>query len=78
MGLLAATPASAAPVAGIPPLVITEIVADNPGDDNFEYFEVHNTTADAIDLATAASPSPIRTSTPPTAAATCRLPSTVT
>lgn len=53
LSLLAATPASAVPAAeaGIPPLVITEIVADNPGDDNFEYFEVHNTTADAIDLA---------------------------
>lgn len=53
MGLLAATPASAAPATGIPPLMITEIVANNPGNDNFEYFEMHNTTADAIDLATA-------------------------
>jgi hypothetical protein len=78
MGLLAATPASAAPVAGIPPLVITEIVADNPGDDNFEYFEVHNTTTDAIDLATAASPSPFPTSTPPTVLRTCRCLSRVT
>lgn len=33
--------------------MITEIVANNPGNDNFEYFEVHNTTTDAIDLAAA-------------------------
>ncbi|WP_411720547.1 lamin tail domain-containing protein, partial [Mycetocola sp.] len=53
MGLLAASPATAAPVAGIPPLVVTEIVANNPGNDNFEYFEVHNTTTDALNLTTA-------------------------
>ncbi|MCP2031120.1 hypothetical protein L1277_001211 [Okibacterium sp. HSC-33S16] len=53
LGFVAATPASAAPALGVPPLVITEIVADNPGDDNFEYFEVHNTTTDALPLANA-------------------------
>ncbi|WP_308797852.1 metallophosphoesterase [Agromyces silvae] len=33
------------------PLIITEIAADNVGADHFEYFEVHNTTDQAMNLA---------------------------
>ncbi|MFG6402134.1 metallophosphoesterase [Microbacterium sp. P04] len=33
------------------PLIVTEIAPDSVGDDNFEYFEVHNPTSEAIDLA---------------------------
>ncbi|MFG6444245.1 lamin tail domain-containing protein [Microbacterium sp. P07] len=33
------------------PLIVTEVAPDSTGDDNFEFFEVHNPTADPIDLA---------------------------
>ncbi|WP_261167023.1 lamin tail domain-containing protein [Microbacterium sp. Marseille-Q6965] len=53
-GVGVATPAAAAEEP-LPPLVITEVMQDNagtPGDqDYFEFFEVTNTTAEAIDLA---------------------------
>lgn len=35
------------------PLMVTEIAPDNSGVDDFEYFEVHNTTDEPIDLKTA-------------------------
>lgn len=34
-----------------PPLMITEIAPDNTGSDEYEYFEIHNTTDAAINLA---------------------------
>lgn len=34
-----------------PPLMITEIAPDNTGSDEYEYFEIHNTTNAAINLA---------------------------
>ncbi|MFJ4039370.1 hypothetical protein ACIPVB_14985 [Microbacterium sp. NPDC090007] len=37
--------------AGAASVVVTEIVADNTGADNFEYVEIHNVTDAAIDLA---------------------------
>ncbi|MDR5701880.1 metallophosphoesterase [Agromyces aerolatus] len=49
LALLTAPPAHAASQTS--PLLITEIAADNVGADHFEYFEVHNTTPDAINLA---------------------------
>ncbi|PVE73680.1 metallophosphoesterase [Microbacterium testaceum] len=36
---------------GAPAVVVTEIVADNTGADNFEYIEVHNVSDAAVDLA---------------------------
>ncbi|WP_396668796.1 metallophosphoesterase [Microbacterium sp. R86528] len=53
VGLLAPTTATAAEIAEAPALLVTEIVPDNVGYDDFEYFEVHNTTDDAIALDTA-------------------------
>ncbi|TQJ31306.1 lamin tail domain-containing protein [Microbacterium sp. SLBN-146] len=54
-GVGIATPAAAALVDALPPLVITEVMQDNagtPGDqDYFEFYEVTNTTATAIDVA---------------------------
>lgn len=48
----AAAPAAApAPAPTTPAIIVTEILANTPGDDHFEYFEIHNTTAEAIDLA---------------------------
>ena len=50
LGSATAAPSEAAPTANAWPLVITEITPDNVGYDNFEFFEVHNTTNAAIDL----------------------------
>lgn len=46
---LAAAPATPAPAT--PAIIVTEILANTAGDDHFEYIEIHNTTAEAIDLA---------------------------
>lgn len=45
--------APAAHAAGEPALVVTEIVPDTTGYDNFEFFEITNTTDASIDLAAA-------------------------
>ncbi|MGO2933219.1 lamin tail domain-containing protein, partial [Microbacterium sp.] len=37
------------------PLIVTEIAPDNVGGDDFEFFEVHNTTDEPVDLQTAES-----------------------
>ncbi len=54
-GVGVAAPAAAASEEPLPPLLITEVTQDNagtPGDqDWFEFFEVTNTTAEAIDFA---------------------------
>ncbi|MDP3949071.1 metallophosphoesterase [Microbacterium sp.] len=51
----AATPIPAAvnatPAPETPAIIVTEILANTTGDDHFEYFEIHNTTAETIDLA---------------------------
>ncbi|WP_169796228.1 metallophosphoesterase [Sanguibacter suarezii] len=56
-GLLTATAATAAdaaaPVTSPWPLVVTEIAPDNTGYDNFEFFEVANTSGTDIDLSAA-------------------------
>ncbi|HCS60612.1 MAG TPA: cell wall protein, partial [Microbacterium sp.] len=44
-------PAAAAETASVPAIVVTEIVANNVGNDHFEYVEIHNTTSETIDLA---------------------------
>ena len=48
---LAVPAASAATAAPPSPVVVTEIVADNTGADDFEYVEVHNISDAAVDLA---------------------------
>lgn len=49
-GLVAgAAPAVAAPL-DVPPLIVSEIVPDTVGSDEYEFFEVHNTTDAPIDL----------------------------
>ncbi|TFD63166.1 hypothetical protein E3T39_00185 [Cryobacterium suzukii] len=45
--------ASAATQVVIPPLLVTEVTPDNAGYDNFEFFEVTNTTTVDIDVAAA-------------------------
>ncbi|ASS67998.1 MULTISPECIES: S-layer homology domain-containing protein [unclassified Paenibacillus] len=40
----AASVAQAAGVPGVPPVIVTEIVPDNIGTDDYEFFELHNTT----------------------------------
>ncbi|WP_371030058.1 metallophosphoesterase [Pseudoclavibacter sp. JSM 162008] len=50
-GRLPAAPVSSPADAGQSAIIVTEIVANNVGDDNFEYFEVHNTSAAPVDLA---------------------------
>ncbi|MGP6170784.1 lamin tail domain-containing protein [Microbacterium sp. A204] len=46
-----AAPAKTAPATAAPAIIVTEIVANNVGSDQFEYVEIHNTSAAAIDLA---------------------------
>ncbi|WP_347755689.1 lamin tail domain-containing protein [Agrococcus sp. ProA11] len=48
--LPATAPPPAVAAASMPPLIVTEVQADNVGDDHFEYFEVHNTTDAVLDL----------------------------
>jgi hypothetical protein len=49
---VAAPAAVAAPAdESVPPILVTEILADTVGADQFEYIEVHNTTDAALDLA---------------------------
>jgi len=50
--ILTASPASAA-TAGVPPVFVSEIVADTASYDDFEYFEVTNTTDAPLSLADA-------------------------
>ncbi len=40
----AASVAQAAAIPGVPPVIVTEIVPDNAGTDDYEFFELHNTT----------------------------------
>ncbi len=47
---LAFGPASSAHAAAAPSLLVTEIVPDTTGDDEYEFFEVTNTTSSPIDL----------------------------
>jgi LPXTG-motif cell wall-anchored protein len=49
LGATLIAPAASA-VEPVPSLVVTEIVADNVGYDDYEYFEVHNTSAQTIEL----------------------------
>ncbi|MFP5360035.1 MAG: metallophosphoesterase, partial [Actinomycetes bacterium] len=73
VALAGLVPAGAAAATVERPLLITEIVADNVGYDDFEFFEVTNTTDAAIDLAAqgltfeyfgASTPTPLTTEEP--------------
>ncbi|GAA2516692.1 serine hydrolase [Rarobacter incanus] len=54
LGALVAAPATSANAADPSnwPLIVTQIVPNNAGTDNFEYFQLYNTTDAPIDLAT--------------------------